>query len=443
MTELRQEPQVAAPALPRGTWEIDTLWSNIGYEVRHMGVVASRGWFRSFRGEIVVDDDGPSARGTVDLGSLDSGDWARDEHVKGRLFLAYEDFPELMFETTRFDVADNGSVEVEGPLTLHGVTRDVVLRGVVTGVHEARIGLALEGEISRKAFNLRFARKLPNGVPVVADRVKLVLDLTAVPQPAATRADDARTDGDLLVRRVSNPVFGSANTYLVADLESRTAILVDAGGPVAPLLETAAGHGLELTHVLLTHHHVDHVADLDSVLAAHPAAQVLIHPDERTLVGAATGTVSPGDTVVSGGLRAEAILTAGHTRGGLSFLVAGRLLFSGDTLYRDTISTVEMSGHSDFADLRRGIERLLALPPEVEVLSGHGDPTTLARELDENPFVRVLVGKDPEGTEVCEALGRRARIIVDGSDGHGGERVWIRWEDGTDDVVPGLILERG
>ena len=56
------------------------------------------------RGEVVVDATGASARGTVDLGSLDTGDWARDEHVKGRLFLSYEDFPELTFETTRFDV---------------------------------------------------------------------------------------------------------------------------------------------------------------------------------------------------------------------------------------------------------------------------------------------------------------------------------------------------
>jgi hypothetical protein len=102
-----------------------------------------------------------------------------------------------------------------------------------------------------------------------------------------------------------------------------------------------------------------------------------------------------------------------------------------------------MSGHTDFADLRSGIERLLALPPELELLSGHGDPTTLARELDENPFVRVFLGKDPEGTEECEALGRRARIVVLGTDGHGSERVWIRWQDGTDDVVPGLVLERG
>src|SRR5213079_39652 len=100
-------------------------------------------------------------------------------------------------------------------------------------------------EISRKAFNLRFARLLPNGVPVVADRVKLVLDLTAVRAPAEPQPGAPVVDGGVVLQRVSNPVFGAANTYLLGHVESRKAILVDAGGPVGPLLETIAERGLE------------------------------------------------------------------------------------------------------------------------------------------------------------------------------------------------------
>ncbi|MGB2710660.1 MAG: MBL fold metallo-hydrolase, partial [Conexibacter sp.] len=67
------------------------------------------------------------------------------------------------------------------------------------------------------------------------------------------------------------------NTYLVADQPGGSAVLVDAGGPVAPLLDALARDELTLTHVLLTHHHYDHVAELDQVLARHPGTPVLIH----------------------------------------------------------------------------------------------------------------------------------------------------------------------
>src|SRR3954470_18020341 len=72
-----------------------------------------------------------------------------------------------------------------------------------------------------------------------------------------------------------------SNTYLVAAAPGGDAFLVDAGGPVAPLLESADAQGLTLTHVLLTHHHHDHVAELGEVLARWPDAQVLAHPEER------------------------------------------------------------------------------------------------------------------------------------------------------------------
>ena len=272
----------------------------------------------------------------------------------------------------------------------------------------------------------------------------LILELTATLDGSAAVAKPGAADvvGEILLQRIANPAFGNANTYLVGDLASRKSVLVDAGGPVEPVLATIDAQGLEVTHVLLTHDHLDHIAELGAVRERHPDARVLVHPADRPGVGLATGTVQAGETITTGGLKIEVLSTPGHTAGGLSYLVNGRYLFSGDTLYRDTISTVEMTGHTTFADLRQGIERLLALPDGVEVYSGHGEATTISREIGENPFVRVMLGADPEGTEECTALGRKARIVVLGTDGHGSERVWIRWEDGVDDVVPGLVLER-
>ena len=90
------------------------------------------------------------------------------------------------------------------------------------------------------------------------------------------------------------------NTYLVAAGPNSDAFLVDAGGPLEPLFAKADEHGLNVTHILLTHHHDDHVAELGDALARWPDAQVLAHPDER--VPGTTGDLNPGDEVTIGGL---------------------------------------------------------------------------------------------------------------------------------------------
>src|ERR1700727_876418 len=88
-----------------------------------------------------------------------------------------------------------------------------------------------------------------------------------------------------------------SNTYVVGDETGGSAVMVDAGGPVAPLLEFLRRGQLTLTHVLLTHHHHDHVAELDTVKNAFPDVPVLIHPLERDEVPGATGTMEAGETI--------------------------------------------------------------------------------------------------------------------------------------------------
>src|SRR5688500_9640461 len=94
------------------------------------------------------------------------------------------------------------------------------------------------------------------------------------------------------LERSMNDQFLS-NTYLVSD--GSTAVMIDAGGPVAPLLESIEHQGLDLSHVLLTHHHYDHVCELDQVLGRHPGTPVLGHELED--VEGRTGTIAPGDVV--------------------------------------------------------------------------------------------------------------------------------------------------
>jgi hydroxyacylglutathione hydrolase len=248
---------------------------------------------------------------------------------------------------------------------------------------------------------------------------------------------------DVIVERsMSDPWL--SNTYVVADEMGGSAVMVDAGGPVAPLLEYINRGQFDLTHILLTHHHHDHVADLEAVLQAWPGTPVLIHERERQLVEQATGTMAEGQTIQSGALTIEPLHTPGHTSGMLSLLLDGSDVFTGDTLFKGSVGGVRAPDSTSYADLKSSImDKLLALPGETRIHPGHTDPTTVAGELENNKFVRIWRGLDPEGTETCTAMGETATLILLGDDYDGGHKAWVRWPDGADDIVPGSQVKPG
>jgi hydroxyacylglutathione hydrolase len=238
-----------------------------------------------------------------------------------------------------------------------------------------------------------------------------------------------------------------SNTYLVADELGTDAVMIDAGGPLAPLLDLIDRMRYRLTHVLLTHHHHDHVAELGTVLARHPGTPVLIHELERGQVPGATGTMQPGEPIHSGALEIKPLHTPGHTAGMLSLLIGDPAhptdVFTGDTLFKGSVGGVRAAGHTSYADLKSSImDTLLTLPPETRIHPGHTDPTTVADELEHNAFVRIWRGLDAEGSEPCTALGEPATLILLGNDYDGGHKAWVRWPDGSDDIVPGSRVER-
>jgi hydroxyacylglutathione hydrolase len=244
----------------------------------------------------------------------------------------------------------------------------------------------------------------------------------------------------IIERSMSDPWL--SNTYLVADELGSQAVLIDAGGPVGPLLDVIRRMRYELTHVLLTHHHHDHVAELDGILAAHPGTPVLIHAAERDQVPQATGAIEPELPIHSGALEIVPLHTPGHTAGMISLLINGTDVFTGDTLFRGSVGGVRAPGHTTYADLRRSImETLLTLPEQTRIHPGHTEPTTVADELEHNRFVRIWRGVDPEGDEPCTAMGEAATLILLGDDYDGGHKAWVRWPDGTDDIVPGSRVE--
>jgi hydroxyacylglutathione hydrolase len=231
-----------------------------------------------------------------------------------------------------------------------------------------------------------------------------------------------------------------SNTYLVAAEPGGDAFIVDAGGPVAPLLGKADELGLTVTHVLLTHHHHDHVAELGDILERWPDAAVLAHTEER--VPGTTGEMKPDEEIAIGGLTVRPLHTPGHTAGMLSLLVDGNV-FTGDTLFKGSVGGVRAPGSTGYADLKRSImEVLLQLPPDTTIRPGHTDPTTVADELESNRFVRIWRGLDDEGSDDCTALGEPATLILLGDDYDGGYKAWVRWPDGRDDIVPGSRVTR-
>jgi hydroxyacylglutathione hydrolase len=240
----------------------------------------------------------------------------------------------------------------------------------------------------------------------------------------------------ILERSMSDPWL--SNTYLVAAGPNRDAFVVDAGGPVDPLIAKADEQGLNVTHVLLTHHHHDHVAELDALKRRWPDAEVLIHPAERDLVEGATGDLQPGQELEIGGLSVRTLHTPGHTAGMLSLLVDGSDVFTGDTLFKGSVGGVRAPGSTTYDDLRHSVmDVLLALPPETTIRPGHTDPTTVGDELQTNGFVRIWRGEDDEDGRECTALGEKATLVLLGDDYDGGHKAWVRWPDGRDDIVPG------
>ncbi len=245
----------------------------------------------------------------------------------------------------------------------------------------------------------------------------------------------------MIVERAVLPGF-LTNTYLVGE-PGGAAFFVDAGGPVEPLVEVAERERVTPTHVLLTHHHGDHVADLPKLLERWPGLEVLIHPAERDLVTGVTGELLPGEPLRIGAIDVLPLHTPGHTAGMLSLLVDGQV-FTGDTLFKNSVGGVRAPGSTSYEDLRSSImQTLMGLPPTTVVRPGHSDPTTIADEWEHNAFVRVWRGLDPEGDEPCTALGEPATLVLLGDDYDGGHKAWVRWPDGRDDIVPGSRVSTG
>jgi glyoxylase-like metal-dependent hydrolase (beta-lactamase superfamily II) len=221
----------------------------------------------------------------------------------------------------------------------------------------------------------------------------------------------------VLLSRSTHPRFLS-NAFVVGERRGGAAVFVDTGAPVGPLIQFAQAQGLRLTHILRTHSHADHVE----------------HEEELNLPVMTT-------SFQTGGLRIEAIPTPGHSDDMVCFVIADQVgdevVASGDTLFKDSV------GGGGFEQVKSAVmDVYMEMPVDRRILPGHADITTIGREREQNPFVRVWRGVDPEGTERVQARGRDATLIVWSPDYDGKGKAWVRFDDGEDAIVGGSSVER-
>jgi hydroxyacylglutathione hydrolase len=248
----------------------------------------------------------------------------------------------------------------------------------------------------------------------------------------------------LIVERSENPMWLS-NAYLVAEGPGGKGVLIDGNDELGPLLERAAAEGIEITHVLVTHPHLDHVAGLAEARERLGGPPVVAHPDAAAEIDLEVArTISDGEKLATGELEIEAISTPGHAAGHLAFLVDGSDVFTADVLFKGTVGGTLAPGASGFADLKASVLRLMELPPETRVHPGHREATTIGAEWEGNPFVRVWRGLDEVGAEEVTVWERPATLKLWAPDYDGGNKAWIVFgDDGTEAIVGGSQVVRG
>jgi glyoxylase-like metal-dependent hydrolase (beta-lactamase superfamily II) len=223
----------------------------------------------------------------------------------------------------------------------------------------------------------------------------------------------------MLVERSMHPEWLS-NAYVIADREGGVAVFVDSGADIEPLVEAVDRWGAKPVALLRTHAHGDHVEHEDELVARY-GIPVVAEPGEWEWEG----------------LRVRGVATPGHSDDMVAFVVDDEAVLSGDTLFLDAV------GGGDLGAIRGAVmDVFMALPDSTRVLPGHTDETTIGREREHNPFVRVWSGAEPEGSERVRVAGRDATLVVWSPDYDGNGKAWVRFDDGTDAIVGGSRVER-
>lgn len=194
------------------------------------------------------------------------------------------------------------------------------------------------------------------------------------------------------------------NTYIIGDEDTGKAIVVDPGDEPDRIIDLIREKHLSVEQVVCTHAHFDHIGAVGDI-RRETGAKILLHRNDLETYGTAKdqaliwgcsvddlpqpdGFVEEGDEIQAGNLSFRVLHTPGHSPGGIC-LYGEQVLLSGDTIFQGSVGRTDFPGGS-IEDLKKSFRRILDLPDETAILSGHGPGTTVGREKKENFFIHEL-----------------------------------------------------
>ena len=195
-----------------------------------------------------------------------------------------------------------------------------------------------------------------------------------------------------------------ANTYIIGDEETGQAVVIDPGDEGDRILEVIKANNLQINEIICTHAHFDHVGAVGDI-KKETGAKIIMHKQDLDTYSLAKdqgafwgfqvddlpqpdGFVDEGDEIKIGSLSFKVLHTPGHSKGGICLYGEG-IVFTGDTIFKGSIGRTDFPGGS-IEELKSSFRRIIELPDNTRVLSGHGPETTIGYEKKTNFFMSEL-----------------------------------------------------
>lgn len=200
---------------------------------------------------------------------------------------------------------------------------------------------------------------------------------------------------------VAGPI--GVNCYIVMDEETSEGIVIDPGGNAGDIIREVNNNKMTVKYVVNTHGHSDHIGANTEICKAFDAKLLIHEADKKMLTDSranlsffmgmniiskpADAFIKNGDVIEFGNCKLKVIHTPGHSEGGVCLVTDG-IVFSGDTLFAESIGRCDFPGGSEIVLINSIKEKLMVLPDDTKVLPGHGPATTIGWERKYNPFLQ-------------------------------------------------------
>jgi len=182
---------LSVPAVATSTWQIDPAHTAAQFAVKHMMISTVRGEFKAVTGAVVWDDQDitkSTVNVTIDATTVNTGEPKRDADLRSDHFFEVAKYPTIMFKSTRVEPAGAGKLSVTGDLTIHGVTKQVVLDvvgpspAIKDPAGNTRVAISATTKINRQDFGVKWNATMDGGGVVVGDDVNITIDLEMIKQ---------------------------------------------------------------------------------------------------------------------------------------------------------------------------------------------------------------------------------------------------------------------